>query len=215
MASPPPEVVRLIGAPTPGERDAAWSHWVDTYSKLLLHVARSLAADHDDAMDAYTRVLEQLRADDFARLRSYVPEERTKFSTWLVVVVRRICVDHFRHHYGRPRASEISEEQTLRRRLQALAGEDVELSAIAATTAGADANLERDETLAALDDAVAALDASDRLILELRFADGLSAAEIARLLRLATPFHVYRRLDAITASLRSRLRARGVESALP
>jgi DNA-directed RNA polymerase specialized sigma subunit len=51
----------------------------------------------------------------------------------------------------------------------------------------------------------------DRLLLKLRFDDGLSAPEIARLLGFPTPFHVYRRLNALYARLRGGLRERGIE----
>ena len=56
------------------------------------------------------------------------------------------------------------------------------------------------------------LDAADRLLIKLRFEDGLSAKDIASLTRSATPFHVYRRLNRILATLKRGLVARGVES---
>ena len=67
----------------------------------------------------------------------------------------------------------------------------------------------------ALHNALAELDPPDRLLLKLRFDDGLSAADIADLMRLPTPFHVYRRLTALLDSLRKALRMRGVEGPTP
>jgi len=52
-------------------------------------------------------------------------------------------------------------------------------------------------------------------MLKLRFVDDLAAQEIARLLAFPSPFHVYRRLNALFAELRSALHRRGVESAAP
>ena len=52
-------------------------------------------------MDGYAHVLERLREHDCRRLRGYAPDGRTKFTTWLVVVARRLCLDFHRHRYGR------------------------------------------------------------------------------------------------------------------
>jgi DNA-directed RNA polymerase specialized sigma subunit len=51
----------------------------------------------------------------------------------------------------------------------------------------------------------------ERLILALRFQDGLSASRIARILALPTPFHVYRQLNGILRGLRTALLARGFD----
>lgn len=71
------------------------------------------------------------------------------------------------------------------------------------------------ELRAGLEDALSALSARDRLLLRLRFEDDMTAQEIARLLQLPSPFHVYRRLNVVLASLRVALQRRGIESAIP
>src|SRR4029079_5423431 len=58
-----------------------------------------------------------------------------------------------------------------------------------------------------------ALRPSCRLLLTMRFDDGLSAAEIATILKYPSQFHVYRRINALLADLRSRLEKRGYEHA--
>ena len=45
--------------------------------------------------------------------------------------------------------------------------------------------------------ALARLEAEDRLILRLRFEEGLSVPEVARVLHLGSPFRLYRRIDRI------------------
>src|SRR5215210_389345 len=82
-------------------REAGWEHFLNLHSKLLLHVARSFGDDHDAVMDRYTYLLEQLRRDDFRKLRGYAALDRSEFSTWLVVVAQRIYLDHHRSKYGR------------------------------------------------------------------------------------------------------------------
>jgi RNA polymerase sigma factor for flagellar operon FliA len=81
----------------------------------------------------------------------------------------------------------------------------------------ADLGLDRDEHLqaaevarAALRDALETLPAEDRIILRLRFWDGLSVPDIARALELETK-RLYRRIDAMLECIRPVLEARGVD----
>jgi RNA polymerase sigma factor (sigma-70 family) len=64
---------------------------------------------------------------------------------------------------------------------------------------------------AALTAAAAALDDQDRLIVALRFEDGRSVVDIAKMLRLDQK-SLYRRLDRVMKALRAELEARGVEA---
>ena len=59
------------------------------------------------------------------------------------------------------------------------------------------------------------LEPSDKLLLTLRFEDQRSAAEIARVVGLPTPFHVYRRLNRLLDGLRARLAAEGIDDSTP
>ena len=216
MSDYPPELHRLIAA-SPADQDQAWTRLLEAYSRLVLHVARSLCHDRDEAMDAYAHVLEQLRANDFSRLRAFSPDGRGKFSTWLVAVVRRLCLDYVRQSHGRVRGEPHSErsrlERAARRRLHNLDGQEVELSSLPAERESVDDVLSAAEVREALSVAVEALAPADRLLLALRFEDDLSAPRIAQILKLPSPFHVYRRLEAITRTLRQHLRARGFEGA--
>jgi RNA polymerase sigma factor (sigma-70 family) len=218
MSPLPPALSRLLQAATDDERRLAWQRFVDEHTRLLLHVARSIHPTHDEAMDAYAHLLEQLAADDHRLLRKYGDDGRSKFTTWLVVVSRRLCLDLYRRRYGRPRDTDSDASRRardLRRRLHTAVGSDQDATHIPEPAIGAEEWLRQTELHAALDAALATLDASDRLIVQLRFEQDLSAQEIARLVGLPSPFHVYRRLTAITASLRRLLAARGVESAVP
>ena len=220
----PRELSRLLDARTSARADAAWDDFVAVHSRLLLHVVRALTNDRDAAMDAYARVLERLRADDFRRLRGYVPDGRSRFTTWLVAVVRRLCLDWHRERYGRARAegsARAREAHERRRRLTSLAMdvgvEEFKDGADAGTsqTEGPDELLRSRELLDALEAALATLTPADQVLLRLRFDDDLSAQQIARTLHYPTPFHVYRRINAVLAQLRQALRARGIESSVP
>src|SRR5947207_9440712 len=109
----------LLGA-APAEKDDAWAHFVSEFTPLLLNVARSVTTGRDAAMDAYAILLEAFKEDDFRRLRRYTVDPRSKFTTWLVVVARRICVDHIRARYGRMRNADSAEERERRARRKRL-----------------------------------------------------------------------------------------------
>ena len=224
---PPPvypvALVRLFDAPA-ATRGAAWSAFLEEYSRLLLHTAHSVSASRDDAMDAYAHVLDQLRDQDFRRLRAYAADPRSRFTTWLVVVARRLCVDLYRARHGRDRHDPRDDRQPddgpddhrARRRLADLTAADVDVDTISdERSVRADAGMLEAELQSALAAAVGELPPADRLLLKLRFDDGLTASEIARAFRLPTPFHVYRRVNALLAGLRGALRDRGVEGPCP
>jgi RNA polymerase sigma factor (sigma-70 family) len=215
----PASIDRLLAAHARGDDDdvdAAWRSFVGEYTRLLMHVTRSVTANHDDAMDAYAFVLEQLRVDDYRRLREFAVDPRSKLSTWLVVVARRLCLDLYRHRYGRRRGDDSREQRDMRRRLQDLIADAVEPNDLPSPRSGRSELAIREAELAiGLEEALAAVSAPDRLLLRLRFEDDLTAQEIARLLQFPSPFHVYRRLNGVLASLRVALKRRGIESAMP
>ena len=161
-------------------------------------------------MDAYAYVLDQLVRDDFRRLRGYTSQARTKFTTWLVVVARRLCVDRLRERYGRGR------ERGVRRRIAELLADELDPAAtVDSQTPRPDRGLEARELSNALAAAVSRLDARDRLLLKLRYERELSAREIGQMLRFPTPFHVYRRLNALLDQLKTDLQRRGIEDSEP
>jgi hypothetical protein len=77
----PPELAALLAARDETAQNHAWDAFLEAYSRLLLHTARSTAKDREAAMDAYAHVLEKLREDDFRRLRVYEAGGRAKFTT--------------------------------------------------------------------------------------------------------------------------------------
>ena len=215
----PPELNQLLNGGAARDRDTAWEKLVAHHSRLLMTVARSVASEHDGAMDAFTYVLERLREDDYKRLRGYVADGRSSFTTWLVVVARRICLDHYRQRYGRPPRGAPNgtarHERASRRRLFDLSPVLVDLAAIEDDALTPDAVLRVSQRDRALAFAIDALAPEDQVLLKLRFDDDLSAREIATILQMPSAFHVYRRLAAVYAQLRRRLLSRGVEGSAP
>jgi RNA polymerase sigma factor (sigma-70 family) len=213
----PPQLCRLLSSHD--DAPVEWDAFVAEHSRLLLYVARSVAVSHDDAMDAYAYVLERLHEDGCRRLREFANDPRSKLTTWLVVVARRLCIDHYRNRYGRARGADSARtDRQVRRRLQDLVGAGLDFhddDALVPPPVGADEHLRESELTAALEIAMSTLQPADQLLIRLRFHDDLSAQEIARVLRLPSPFHVYRRINSLLLQLRRALEGRGVESAVP
>jgi RNA polymerase sigma factor (sigma-70 family) len=198
-------------------KDYAWARFVARFSPLLLHTARTVAREQDRAMDAYAHLLEQLRQDDGRRLRQYLDDSGAQFTTWLVIVARRLCIDFLRQRYGRaPTAVARMADHAMRRRLEDLVAIEIgEMTTLAEPTAGPEEKLRRQDLDLTLRTCLAKLSPAHRLLLALRFQDGLSVREIATLLRYPTPFHVYRTLNTLLAELRRCLGALGVSDSEP
>lgn len=206
---------RLLGASAGRARDDAWSDFLRQYSRLLLKTVRRASTGHDEAMDRYAFILEQLRCDDFRRLRAYTADGRGKFTTWLVVVARRLCVDHHRRVHGRSQAATEPDsagplEQAARRNLVGLLAAEFDLEQLEDDRSPRpDAAFLDAERHDALVRAVSTLDAMDQLLLTLRFEDDLPLARIGPILGLQSRFQVHRRLKTVLARMRELLEEHG------
>jgi RNA polymerase sigma factor (sigma-70 family) len=213
--APPAELADLLAAPTDAARDEAWARFARAYTPVLLRVSRSLGGDADAAMDRYAYALERLREDECRRLRAYVRPGAGEFTLWLIVVVRRLCLDHYRERYGRAgragRDPAAGADRAGRRRLVDLVADRTDPAFLATTSRGPDDELTRRERLDALASALERLGPTDRLLLRLRYAEELPAREIAKIMRFPTLFHVYRRLDKVQRELRGTLGRLGIE----
>ena len=215
-AATPFELGQLLRAADSSSQQAAWEDLIARHTRLLLAVSRSFNGGHDEAMERYTYILDKLRDDDFRRLRTFDETSGARFSTWLTVAARHLCLDHLRAQYGRQRDSAQPNRtyplRSIRRALADSIGPEIDVeriideqspSIIVQTVAG-----ERDVALRA---ALVQLKARERLLLALRYEDDLSAARIAGVVGLPTPFHVYRQLNAVLEKLRRMLESRGIE----
>ena len=215
----PVSLGRLLEASDPVEQEDRWGEFISAHSRLILHVARSIGGEHDAGMDRYAFVLEQLRRDNFRRLRAYVADGRSEFSTWLVVVAQRLCRDHERQRYGRrmrSRNDTSADDHAARRRLVDLIGSDIDPSSlIDANSSNAELVVRSFDVQTALENALSELGPQDRLLLKLRFEDDLPMPEVAENLGFPTRFHAYRRLKEILSVLRGALERRGIEDAVP
>jgi RNA polymerase sigma factor (sigma-70 family) len=203
----PRQLRHLLDAAAGPEQERAWADFLAFYSRLILHVARGATHDHDVAMDRYAYALERLREQDCRRLRSFAADGRGKFTTWLVVVVRRLCLDHDRHKHGRAPAPGPAGTAPPRRLMELLLDPE-SMDRLPDGKPPTDEVFDQVQLHQRLEAALATLSPGDRLLLSLRYEDERSAREIASLLFLPTPFHVYRRLNRVHDSLRQALTAR-------
>lgn len=259
---------------------AAWDRLVDDYSDLILGVIARYTRDFDTRMDAYLYVLEELKAQDFRRLRHYnetAGPRPCSFATWLKLVVRNLYFDWFRHEHGRKSLpKEIQKLGPLAQRAfklvywegysaqetyQILRGEfaelrfdqfiqrlaDVEARMTSINRAKIRRDLERargplsldsdeegppiearaevrvptpeddaalSERRAALWRLIQDLPAQDRLLVRLRFFEGLTAKQIAAAVGSPEPMEIYRRIEKVCVNLRRRAKALGIEGVL-
>ena len=84
-----------------GDAQLAWRTFLTSYSDLIYGVIRTFARNADHAGDCFLFVCEKLADKKYRRLRSFRPDGRARFSTWLRVVVRNLCLDWHRAHFGR------------------------------------------------------------------------------------------------------------------
>ena len=218
----PSELAALLAEHDPARCDLAWDAFVARYSKLLVMISREFGGSYDDVMDRYATTLERLREDDFRRLRAWRDDRRSALTTWLAVVTRRVCLDELRRRYGRSNRSDGPADIELRRQRRRLIDliteelvPEIDTPDAHGTVAAAELSVRRGELRDHLSQCVNDLPAEDQLLLALRFRDERSAADIAPILGMQSPFHVYRRLTKIATRLREALRRRGVEDPVP
>lgn len=214
-----PPLVRLLSAGDPASQNQAWDAFVQSYSRLLISTARKFGGDRDAAMDRYAFILEQLRCDGFKRLRRYAADGRSEFTTWLVVVARRLCLDYRRRRYGRPRTEAdrvTAGERVARKRLVDFIVEDLDpVGAISSDGPDPELELRAGQLRGALRGALRSLPSRDRMLLACRYEEGMTARDIARLMDFPSVFHVYRHLKAVQRSLRGLLERKGVDDPSP
>jgi RNA polymerase sigma factor (sigma-70 family) len=198
-------------------REAAWESLIARHTRLILAAAHSLGGTHDIVMERYAYVLEKLREQDFHRLRAFHVDGGARFSTWLTVTIRRLCLDHHRARYGRSRPVRNMDEaaalRQVRRQLTDSISAELDTDLVAdPASVSADKQAIAAERLAGLNAEIESLSEEDQLLLVLRFHDDLPASRISGMMGFPTQFHVYRRLKQILARLRLGLQSRGIEN---
>ena len=89
-----------LGSREPWE---AWTAFLESYSRAILQVVHTFEHEQDARSDCFLFVCERLSENQFRRLRRFQPRGVARFTTWLQVIVRNLCLDWRRKEYGRQR----------------------------------------------------------------------------------------------------------------
>ena len=98
-----PQIARFIEQLATRESQQAWTEFLEAYSSLIFHTVKMFERDEDPVADCFLFVCERLSEKQFRRLRSFKLDGAARFSTWLRVVLRNLCLDWRRREFGRHR----------------------------------------------------------------------------------------------------------------
>lgn len=163
--------------------EAAFSLIVGRYQQRLQQVARTILGDEDDAMD----ISQETFVKAYFNLRTF--REDSSLYTWLYRIMYNLCISHLRR---KKIISFFSFDQ----------GEETEEFADAREP-GPFEQYERREIMNAVTTAVAALPLKQRTAFTLRQMEGLTHAEIAKVMGItegavkASYFHAVRKLQTM------------------
>jgi len=175
-----------------------------TIDSIVLALARRHRLCAADAADLASVVRLRIMSDDYAVLRKF--QQRSSLRTYLAVVIHRVFLDEQIAKRGKWRPSQRARRKgptaVLFERLTTRDGLtfDEACSALEIDHGRARASLAR---------ALAALQAQDRRILQLRFVSGLSIARVAKVTGLK-PKPLYSRCDRLLRGLRAHLESDGI-----
>lgn len=177
-------VARLLADDAP-----AWRHFTAEYSRVIIGCIRRVlsrftrvTSDHD-VDEVYARFCFELLANDRKKLRAFDPEKGGRLGTWVGLLAKNATYDYLRR-IKRDRVCEpLPESDTLPADSES-PFEQVVLSQRAALTSA---------TLRRLSD-------RDRQFVELYFAEGMDAEDIAKIMNISVKT-VYTKRHKITARL--------------
>jgi RNA polymerase sigma-70 factor (ECF subfamily) len=105
----PVSLLEQLRQPSPHDRQAAWSHFVDLYTPLLFSMARRVGATRQDAAD--------LVQDVFAVLLRELPGFRyrpdLRFRGWLFTIVRNLWSNRQNRRRAAPPAADVAALETV------------------------------------------------------------------------------------------------------
>ena len=104
MGGPPAETIQLPACLLEQDPERGWTVFMEEHAPVVYRVTRRVAVDEDEARDLAAEVLARLRAgwpENAARYTVDGPGPRSRFTTWLAVVVRNLAVDVLRSLHGR------------------------------------------------------------------------------------------------------------------
>jgi RNA polymerase sigma factor (sigma-70 family) len=175
-----------------------------------------LERDADSVSDCYLYVCEHLYRNEYRRLRRFVPGGPASFRTWLFLVARNLALDWRRKKYGRKKpVTTVSHPLGLGSELLPLlrdeklssqmALEDISAEEIPDGRPDPESQAVSTEIQATLQKSVARLDGPSRLLIHLRFEQGLTLEQVARISGLSDAQTADRRIRSVLGVLRKEI----------
>ena len=171
-------------------RQSAFNQLVIRHQRRIYTITRRMSGNHDDADDlAQEAFLAAYRA-----LERF--DERKSFIAFLSRIAINLSINHLRR-------------RKRWRRIETRHSEEAEQAVIGGAGAGADRQMERDQMMVRLREAIAALPPEQKAVLALQVDQEMSYREIAETLRIS-PGTVMSRLSRARARLRRKLKENSV-----
>jgi len=175
-----------------------------------------LERDTDSVSDCYLYVCEHLHRTEYRRLRRFKPGGPASFRTWLFLVARNLALDWRRKKYGHKRPSATLsnplglEAELLpllqdEKRSSQMALEDISAEEIPDGRPDPESQAVSTEMQSILQDSVARLDGPSRLLIHLRFEQGLTLEQVAKIVGLADAQTADRRIRSVLGVLRKEI----------
>jgi RNA polymerase sigma factor (sigma-70 family) len=194
---------RLLQALFAGDT-VAWQKFILQYSNYIYHAVIKYTDDYDEKMAIYLHILEKLHENGFERLRSFA--FKSKLSTWLTVVSRRLALDFLRSRYGRDfslkkiRVVSIDAEPGYLKLLADTATPENEMAA-------SEQQEQRKRLESDLHLALVALSDQERMAVQLVYFQGLKIKDVGKLLKRPSAYKFLgRALQKIKAEMEKRTR---------
>jgi RNA polymerase sigma factor (sigma-70 family) len=175
-----------------------------------------LERDSDSVSDCYLYVCEHLHRNEYRRLRHFQSGGPASFRTWLFLVARNLVLDGRRKEYARnrpltapshsPRIGEelISLLRIERQSSQTVIGENSPED-IPDGRPDPESQTASTEMQSLLENALTRLDGPSRFLIQLRFEQGLTLDQVAKIAGLADAQTADRRIRSILGVLRKQI----------
>jgi RNA polymerase sigma factor (sigma-70 family) len=79
----------------------AWAGFLEDYSPFIIQIVSLFEREPDAIADCFLYVCEQLSRNNFRRLLTFQVSGPARFTTWIRLVIRRLCIDWHRQEFGR------------------------------------------------------------------------------------------------------------------
>jgi len=210
------DTVRILRAFHSPQASGAWAEFLELFSPLIFQVIRMLERDTDSVSACYLYICEHLYQNEYRRLRRFEPGGPATFRTWLFLVARNLALDWRRKKYGLNKplmtvaqppggGDELSPRMQNDRLSSQRALDDLSAEEVSDGRPDPESQAVSTEMQSILQNSVARLDGPSRLLIHLRFEQGLTLEQVAKIVGLADAQTADRRIRSVLGVLRKEI----------